>query len=163
MLIAGIAVAVIIGALLAINLLPDMPPVPELMRLQLSRSGAEFHARMKAWDEPAQAAYCAHFLLDYLLIGGYALLGWTLCLQKDEGSCRSQLAGRSLILAAALDVLENLLHQLVLNATPAPADPWFAVAAIAALLKFCLIGLAFVLWSHFILGKAWQRLRSSQR
>jgi hypothetical protein len=121
-----------------------------IVDFELAFSGNRAGTILSHWDRAAADAARASLLLDFLFIPAYAVafVGITSLLTRSRPAPwqrTGRLLIRGVIVAALLDVLENLmlLYQLqgdVIRQTPP------LIAGVAASIKFLLLGFTVVFW-----------------
>lgn len=124
---------------------------------ELAFTAGQADIMLRAWGTEGQETMRISLLLDFpfMLAYGLAFAGITLLIARVQ---TGQLAGLGLtltpaaVIAALLDVLENLMLLIMLDQTPVPALPPM-VAGISASIKFLLLILVLVYW--IMGGVAW--------
>lgn len=134
-----------------------LPLEPNLLALQSSFTPGDFQAVIAQWQGEDLQRFKWHFWADFALLLCYGLWGYRL---TSSGAIARQLPpswhslGAWLLpLAAVSDALENLLQLYLLHQPAAPAA-LYALAGMAALLKWLLLT-SFAL----LLVWAWTRRR----
>lgn len=125
------------------------PLKPSLVVLQLSFSSAAFTHILQDWGPSGVELFRQHLRVDYFFMLCYGALGYLLATQTELLASRSAQARRVVALllpvAAAFDVVENLLHGKLLDLEASHPESMYRLAGAMASSKWALIALFVVL------------------
>jgi len=115
---------------------------PNIFILQLSFDADSYWAILRGWGDEGLRAYRAHFPYDFMHLVIYALFGRVLATRAGLFSpAEARLARRTawlLPLAAAFDLLENLLQLRLLAGPFGAPSPAIPLSAICSTVKWAL-------------------------
>lgn len=125
------------------------PLKPGVVVLQLSFGSAAFTHVLQDWGPSGVELFRLHLRVDYVFMLCYGALGYLLATETELLASRSAQARRVVALllpvAAAFDVVENLLHGKLIDLEASHPESMYRLAGAMASAKWALIALFVVL------------------
>ena len=116
------------------------PLTPSILALQFTFSEPAFQAVLEKWQPSGLHLYRSHFPADFVLLALYGIFGFLFGKQFSTSHQvtvgHAQVMVWSLPAAAMADAGENLLHLLLTNGQPNHAQVLYAIAGVAACVKW---------------------------
>ena len=116
------------------------PLDPGILWLQFAFTAPNFEGVLRQWQAQGIALYRGHFVADFVLLVLYGAFGFAYGRRRiaaqDTDRTVARLLVWSLPAAALADAAENTLHLLLTDGRPAAAPALYALAGLAATVKW---------------------------